>query len=124
MKKIAVNLSVAESAERLKKSIQEKGFMIFCDIDHQANAKNADLDMPASRVLIFGNPIAGTKLMQKDITMSFDLPIRIAVVEHEGETLVIHQTSDGYCSQYDVDNHPVLDKIEQLFAALLLDLTS
>ncbi len=124
MKKIAVNLSVAESAERLKKSIQEKGFMIFCDIDHQANAKSADLDMPASRVLIFGNPVAGTKLMQKDITMSFDLPIRIAVVEHEGETLVIHQTSDGYCSQYDVDNHPVLDKIEQLFAALLLDLTS
>lgn len=124
MKKIAVNLSVAESAERLKKSIQEKGFMIFCDIDHQANAKSADLDMPASRVLIFGNPVAGTKLMQKDITMSFDLPIRIAVVEHEGKALVIHQTSDGYCSQYDVDNHPVLDKIEQLFAALLLDLTS
>lgn len=124
MKKVKVSLSVAESADRIKESLQEKGFTIFCDIDHQANAKDADLDMPASRVLIFGNPMAGTKLMQKDITMSFDLPMRIAIVENDGETFVIHQTTEGYCGLYDVENHPVLEKVEQLFAGLLLEVSS
>ena len=48
MKQINTNLSVSESTEHLKKSLQEKGFTIFCDVDHQTNAKSADLKMPAS----------------------------------------------------------------------------
>ncbi|MDX2504154.1 MAG: DUF302 domain-containing protein [Gammaproteobacteria bacterium] len=63
MKQIAVNLSVSEAAEQLISSIKKNGFTVFSDIEHQENAKNVDIDMPASRVLIFGNPIAGTKLM-------------------------------------------------------------
>ena len=74
MKQISLKLSVSESAERLKRSIESKGFTVFADIDHQANAESVGLDLPASRVLIFGNPVAGIKLMQKDIGMSFDLP--------------------------------------------------
>ncbi len=118
MKKINLNLSVSESAERLKKSLSEKGFTLFCDVDHQANAKAVDLDMPSSRTLIFGNPIAGTKLMQKDIIMSLDLPLRLAIVDVDGQTTLIHQTSEDYAQNYNVENHPVLEKIESLFAVL------
>jgi uncharacterized protein (DUF302 family) len=123
MKQININLSVPESAEHVKKSLLEKGFTVFCDIDHQANAKTVDLDMPASRALIFGNPVAGTKLMQKDITMSLDLPLRLAIVDNEGQTCMIHQTSDDYCKNYQVENHPVLEKVESLFAALATELS-
>jgi len=112
MKRTSVTLSVNESADKIKKSLQEKGFTIFCDIDHQTNAKKVGLDMPESRVLIFGNPMAGTKLMQKDITMSLDLPLRIAIVE-DGE---------DYCNNYQVENHPVLEKIESLFATISSEL--
>lgn len=122
MKKIKVNRSVNDSAELLKKSIQEKGFTVFCDVDHQANAEGVDLEMPASRVLIFGNPMAGTKLLQKDIAMSLDLPLRIAIVDVDGETTIIHQTSDDYCNYYEVTGHPVLEKIEELFATLVSEL--
>jgi len=122
MIKTKVNLSVSESAERIKKSLQEKGFTIFCDIDHQANAIGADLETPASRVLIFGNPVAGTKLMQKDIAMSLDLPLRLAIVDDDGETLIIHQTSEDYCRNYQVENHPVLKKVEELFATLVSEI--
>ena len=55
MKRTNVALSVDESADQIKQSLQDKGFTIFCDIDHQANAKEVDLDMPKSRVLTFGN---------------------------------------------------------------------
>lgn len=122
MNKIKVERSVADSAEILKISLQKKGFNIFCDIDHQANANGVDIEMPASRVLIFGNPLAGTKLMQADIAMSLDLPLRLAIVEHDGATWVIHQTSEDYCRDYQVVNHPVLSKIEALFATLITEL--
>ena len=122
MIKTKVNLSVTDTAQRLTKSLQDKGFNIFCDIDHQANAKGVDLEMPASRVLIFGNPVAGTKLMQKDITMSLDLPLRLAIVDNDGETLICHQTSDDYCRDYQVENHPVLKKIEELFETVVSEI--
>ncbi|MBN4063289.1 DUF302 domain-containing protein [Cardiobacterium sp. AH-315-I02] len=122
MKHVNIKLSASESTEHIKKSLQEKGFTIFCDVDHQANAKSVDLEMPASRVLIFGNPIAGTKLMQKDIAMSLDLPLRLAVVDKGGQTLLLHQTTEDYCKNYQVENHPVLEKVETLFAALAAEL--
>ena len=123
MKQSPSKLSVAESTEHIKKSLQEKGFTLFCDIDHQKNADSVDMDMPASRALIFGNPVAGTKLMQKDITMSLDLPLRIAIVDIEGQTMLIHQTPDDYSQNYQVVGHPVLEKIESLFSALVSELS-
>lgn len=122
MKQIPLKLSVSESAEHIKNSLKEKGFTLFCDIDHQANADSVDLDMPASRALIFGNPVAGTRLMQKDITMSLDLPLRLAIVDNNGQTMLIHQTTEDYSQNYQVDGHPVLEKIESLFSALVTEL--
>lgn len=123
MKHILLKLSVSDSAEHIKKSLQEKGFTLFCDIGHQANADGVDLELPASRALIFGNPVAGTKLMQKDITISLDLPLRLAIVDKDGDTLLIHQTTEDYCKNYQVENHPVLKKVESLFSALASELT-
>jgi len=122
MNKVKVSRSVAESAKQLKNSLQAKGFIIFCDIDHQKNAKGIDIDMPASRCLIFGNPAAGTKLMQKDIAMSLDLPLRIAIVDINGQTNIIHHTTKDYCNNYEIEGHPVLEKIETLFSTLISEL--
>jgi uncharacterized protein (DUF302 family) len=122
MKQISLKLSVSESAERLKRSIESKGFTVFADIDHQANAESVGLDLPASRVLIFGNPVAGTKLMQKDIGMSFDLPLRLAIVEKDRQTVLIHQTAEDYETLYQVKGHPMLEKVESLFTTLASEL--
>lgn len=122
MKLIPLKLSAPESTEHIKKYLAEKGFILFCDVDHQANAESVDLDMPASRALIFGNPVAGTKLMQKDIAISMDPPLRLAVVDKDGQTVMIHQTTEDYCKNYQLDDHPVLDKIELLFATLASEL--
>lgn len=118
MQKIRISHSVNEAIEHLKKALGEKGFGIFAEINHRENALGVDLDMPDSRVLIFGNPLAGTKLMQKDIFMSLDLPLRLAVVEKDGETWLLHQDSSDYAGLYDVDGHPVLEKIDGLYEAL------
>jgi uncharacterized protein (DUF302 family) len=122
MKQVPLKLSVSESAEQVKKSLKGKGFTLFCDVDHQANAASVDMEMPASRVLIFGNPVAGTRLMQKDIIMSLDLPLRLAIFDNNGQTMLLHQTSEDYSKNYAVENHPVLEKVEALFATLASEL--
>ncbi len=118
MQKVPLSVSVADAINNIKAFLATKDFEIFADIDHRANASSVDLDMPAARVLLFGNPMGGTKLMQKDIFMSFDLPIRIAVVESEGQTYLVHHNKADYSAHYQVAGHPVLDKMEGLFAAL------
>lgn len=122
MKKIEIPLTVDEAVERIKTYLQMKQFRIFTVIDHQANAKAADLDMPGSRVILFGNPLAGTRLMQKDIYMSLDLPLRLAVVEKENKTFLLHQTTAEYANLYQVEGHPVMENIENLFSAIAEEL--
>lgn len=122
MKITTIKPSVADAADQVVNSLKEKGFTIFADVDHQANALSVDLEMPAARAIIFGNPIAGTKLMQADITMSLDLPLRLAIIDNDGETQLIHQTTEDYTSRYQVKNHPKLEKAEGLFATLAAEL--
>ena len=99
MKVIEVKSSVAEATTQLKNMLQEKGFTIFCEIDHKKNASDVGLEMPESRVLIFGNPEGGTKLMLNDIAISLDLPMRIAITESgTGATQLIYQTCLLYTS--------------------------
>jgi uncharacterized protein (DUF302 family) len=71
----------AETAERLKALLAEKGIQVFADIDHAAAAREAGLPLRPTRVLIFGNPKAGTPLMQGRQTLGLDLPLRTLVWE-------------------------------------------
>ena len=122
MLQTALQCSVVEAAEKIKKSLQEKGFTLFADIDHQANAHSVDLELAASRLLIFGNPVAGTKLLQSDINISLDLPLRLAIVEKEGRVYLLHQETKDFTEKYQVSDHPVLEKVADLFATLVSEL--
>jgi uncharacterized protein (DUF302 family) len=122
MKKILLTRGVADAANACKQLLMAKGFSIFCDIDHQRNAAEVDLSMPAARTLIFGKPEAGSQLMQQDIHAAFDLPLRMAVVENENDrhtaVLMISEARD-FASSYALDEtHPVLQAIDALSAAM------
>lgn len=62
--------------------------------------------------------------MQKDIFISYDMPHRLAIVEKNNEMFLAHQTSADYINQYQVEGHPVLEKVGNLFSALASELTS
>jgi uncharacterized protein (DUF302 family) len=68
-----------QTLERLKATVQERGFKIFAEIDHAAAARAVDLDLNPATVLIFGNPKIGTGVMQKTPELAVALPIRILV---------------------------------------------
>jgi len=118
MNRIRITSGVDDAAKRIKEFLIDKQFQIFADINHRANAQAVNLDMPESRVFIFGNPKAGTVLMQDDIFISFDLPLRIAIVEKDNETYLLHHTTQDYDREYQLNKRDVLDLIEGLFTAI------
>ena len=72
-----------ETVERLKALLAKKGIQLFAHIDHAAEAKKVGLRLRPTQVLIFGNPQAGTPLMQSQQTIGLDLPLRVLVWEDE-----------------------------------------
>jgi uncharacterized protein (DUF302 family) len=65
--------------ERLTRALNERGVSIFAVIDHAAGAHGAGLDLRPTTVVIFGDPRAGTPLMQAAQTAGIDLPLKMLV---------------------------------------------
>jgi uncharacterized protein (DUF302 family) len=73
----------ATTVERLEQAIADEGLTLLTTIDHAANAANVELELRPTTVFLFGNPRAGTPLMQAAPTFGLDLPQRMLVWENE-----------------------------------------
>ena len=73
--------SVKATIDRLEASLEESGVGIFARIDHRAGAISAGMSLRPTEVLIFGNPKAGTPLMQAKQTIGIDLPLKVLAWE-------------------------------------------
>lgn len=76
--------SVDETVERLKQQLESKGVKIFAIIDHSGEAEKAGLAMPNTKLIIFGNPKAGTHIMLAAPLSAIDLPLKILVWQDAG----------------------------------------
>jgi len=89
--RVASRHSVAQTMERLESLIKERGLMIFARIDFSGDAARAGLTMRPEQMLIFGNPRAGTPLMQSVPAAGLDLPLKALVWEDaEGRTQIAY----------------------------------
>ena len=73
--------SVDGTVEKLKTMLHDKGITLFALIDHSGEAEKAGMKMPSTKLLIFGNPKAGTPLMLAAPSSAIDLPLKILVRE-------------------------------------------
>ncbi|MGH7034307.1 MAG: DUF302 domain-containing protein [Stellaceae bacterium] len=73
----------AATMERVVAAVMERGMSVIARIDHAAAAAKAGLALRATEVLVFGNPKAGTPLMQTAQTAGIDLPLKILVWQDE-----------------------------------------
>ena len=76
---------VAATVARLTDAIAASGASVVAVVDHRANAARADLELPETTVVIFGNPAVGTPLMLANRRAALDLPLEI-LVWRDGET--------------------------------------
>ncbi len=76
--------SAKETLDRFEMILRERGAGIVARIDHAKAAQSANLELPATEELIFGNPADGTLLMQQNRAVAADLPLRAAAWEQDG----------------------------------------
>ena len=75
------NHSVKDTADKLVSIIESKGMKVFARVDHQKNAQGIDLTLRPTQVIMFGNPKAGTPLMNCEQSVAIDLPQKILIIE-------------------------------------------
>ena len=79
--RIASRYSLDDTMRTLQEVFSEKGLQVFAVIDHGGEAEKVGLEMPPTKVLIFGSPKAGTPLMLAAPSLAIDLPLKALVAE-------------------------------------------
>jgi uncharacterized protein (DUF302 family) len=95
--------TVAETVERLQGSLERRSITIFATIDHAAGAREVGLELPDETVVVFGDPRAGTPLMQKDPAVGIELPLRVLVWDDRGTTKVGYEDPTALADGYRLD---------------------
>jgi uncharacterized protein (DUF302 family) len=74
---------VDEAVTRIERVITSAGMKVFARIDQASEARAVGLAMRPAVLLLFGNPTAGTPLMQARPTVAIDLPLKALVWEDD-----------------------------------------
>jgi uncharacterized protein (DUF302 family) len=109
----------AETVTRLVEGVERRGLTMFARIDHAAAAREAGLELANEEVLLFGNPRAGTPLMQSDPKIGVELPLRVLVWDDTDGTLLGYNDPRELADRYDVGPYePTLEMMSRLLAEL------
>jgi uncharacterized protein (DUF302 family) len=93
------NHSVDQTVDRLKRLLQSQGVTLFALIDHSGEAEKVGMAMRPTKLLIFGNPKAGTPLMLAAPSIAIDLPLKILVWEDSEGQVWVSYNSPEYLKQ-------------------------
>jgi uncharacterized protein (DUF302 family)/uncharacterized membrane protein YidH (DUF202 family) len=90
------NHSVEQTVEKLENILEAKGVTLFALIDHSGEAAKVGMKMPPTKLLIFGNPKAGTPLMLASPSTAIDLPLKILVWQDSEGKVWVSYNSPSY----------------------------
>jgi len=113
--------SVTDALAAVEAALSEKGLMIFARIDHAAGAAEAGMPLRPTTLIIFGNPRAGTPLMQAKQTVGIDLPLKLLVWEdEEGAVWLTYNDPTWLVRRHKIgaDAGPAVDAMGALLAAI------
>jgi uncharacterized protein (DUF302 family) len=113
--------SVAETVERLEAAIRSRGIKLFAVIDHSGEAAAAGLELPDTKLLVFGSPQAGTPVMAARPLAALDLPLKLLVWDDGGRTGVSYVAPDVLAARHGLtdDLARVLTGVEAVTSAVL-----
>ena len=106
--------AVKVTADRLETALKEKGMTVFVRINHSEGAKKVGIDLPATELIIFGNPKVGSPLMNCNRTVGIDLPQKALIWEDEnGQVWLSYNDPQYLAKRHDlVQCMQVIKKVE------------
>ena len=112
-------LSVDATIAKIEKSIEtKKGLGVFTIIDHKKGADKVGLELADTKVILFGNPKMGTKLMQKDPLTALDLPIRVLVYSENGTTKIVYRDPQTWSKNFKLEGCKMVSKMTKALDAI------
>lgn len=110
--------AVDRTTARLEAVLKAENVPLFAAFDHGENARQAGLQLRPTRVLVFGNPKVGTKLMQEKQAAALDLPLRLSIWEDErGRVWVSYRAPANLAADYGVkDDATIAAMLDRLVA--------
>src|SRR3977135_2442598 len=123
MRRVIVKRSAfgyGETVSRVIDAIEGRGLTVFARIDHAAAAREAGLELADEQVVLFGNPRAGTPLMQGDPRIGVELPLRILVWADADGVLLGYRDPRELAGPYAIaaEHQAILDQMATLLGAL------
>lgn len=112
---------VDETTKRLEAELQKRGIPVFAKIDHAENAKDVNLNLRPTKVIVFGSPEVGTGLMQANQSIAIDLPLKILIWEDaNGSVWAGFPQMKALAENYEQQDNPVIPKMQALLEGITL----
>jgi uncharacterized protein (DUF302 family) len=110
-------VDVSTTLNNLRNIVESKGLSVFAVINHSANAKMVDMKLNESKMIIFGNPKLGTALMQQDMQVGLDLPLRILVYrDSDGKVKMAYRDASWLESKHILNAPKKIAKVDKAMA--------
>lgn len=100
--------SVEETRNRLVDVLREAEMNIITQVNHQTGAELVDLNLRPTHLVLFGNPAAGTPLMQCSQITGIDLPQKALIWEDDNGDVWLAFNNPNYLGK----RHGILDECE------------
>ena len=110
---------VPTAVAKFLKILEAKHLTHFATIDHAANAKKAGMELKPETVVLFGNPKAGTKLMQCNPSIGMDLPLKMLfTTDYEGDTTISYTNPEYWTLKHNIKDKVCLGIIQKVHVAM------
>lgn len=92
---------------------------ILAEVDHTSNAKRVGLELPKTKLILFGNPNLGTPLMQSSRSIAIDLPQKILIWEGDGKVFLTYNDPEYLLKRHGItDKDTIAEKIAGALATI------
>jgi uncharacterized protein (DUF302 family) len=116
--RVDVAAPAAATVERVRDALAARGIKEYAVVDHGHDMAAAGAPSHPAWTLVFGNPVAGEKLLARDLATAVDIPLRLAVIGNgpDASTIIIRPMASLL--------PPGLDDIAEAFTDILRSLAS
>ncbi|MCF2904386.1 DUF302 domain-containing protein [Octadecabacter sp. CECT 8868] len=105
-------LNVEDAMDALENAVTNAGATVFARVDHAQGAVSIEQELPDAQLLIFGNPMIGTPVMQQDLRAGLVLPLHVLIYDNSGVTTIRFEDAGSLFEGLDVaPDAPFIERI-------------
>ena len=114
--------SINDIFSNIINTLKTKKIKIFGIYDHEKEANNVELQLNPIKVIVFGDPKVGSLLMEEDIRVSIDLPLKISLWSENNITYAGYYKPSLLLKKYNLQKkHKILTKMDNLMKSIIIN---